>query len=203
MCSSGIEVASETAKGSRVIGLQGRHICSLALVDFVYRIAGRVRAYVDNLKARLFEELRRLVPKPSFRDSFCGPCRLIDMHAVEGTHGTTVTFAVFWTGSDDMGQYVYAGWFWAVMFSVSSIQHHVRNNENLLFLVACQCIGQYLFHLFIITCRDLIQFFRCFVAALKLRKVLFELRLVLDELEALALERILVFISGDISNCHR
>lgn len=114
------------------------------------------RAYVDNLKARLLEELRRLVPEPSFRDSFRGPCRLIDMHAVEGTHWASITFAVFRTGSDDMSQYVYAGWFWAVMFSVSLFQGHVRNNENLLFLVACQCFGQYLFHLFIVTCRDLI-----------------------------------------------
>lgn len=83
-------------------------------------------AYVDNLKARLLEELRRLVPKPSFRDSFGGPCRLIDMHAVEGPHWASVTFAVLWTGSDDMGQYVYAGWFWAVMVSASSFQGHIR-----------------------------------------------------------------------------
>lgn len=125
------------------------------------------------------------------------------MHTIERPHRTSVTFAVFWTRSDDVGQYVNAGWFWAVVVLVSSFRGHNRHHENLLLLVACQCFGQYFFHLRIVTCRDLIQLFRCFVAALKLWKVLFELGLVLDELEALALECIFVFISCNVSDGDR
>lgn len=144
-----------------------------------------------------------MVPKPPFSDSFGGPCRLVDVDTVERPHWTPVTFSVFWTGSDNVGQYVYAGGLWAVPVSVLLFRAYGRKTENLLLLVAFQRFLQYFFHLCIITCRNLVQIFRCFVAALEIRKIFFELTLVLDELEALFLQRVFALISCHISNGNR
>lgn len=144
-----------------------------------------------------------MVPKPSFSDSFGCPCRLVDVDTVERPHWASVALSVFWTGSDDVGQYVYAGGLWATLVLVSFFRAYGHNSENLLLLVAFQCFCQYFFHLCIVTCRNLVQIFRCFVAALELRKVFFELGLVLDELEALLLQRVFALISCDISNGDR
>lgn len=122
------------------------------------------------------------------------------MDTVERPHWASVALSVFWTGSDDVGQYVYAGGLWAMLDLVSFFRAYGRNSVNLLLLVAFQCFCQYFFHLCIVTCRNLVQIFGCFVTALELRKVFFELGLVLDELEALLLQRVFALISCDISN---
>lgn len=99
------------------------------------RCASLSWAYVDDLKARLFEELRCLVSKPSFSDSFGGPCRLVDVDTIERPHWASVTFSVFWTGSDDVGQYVYARGLWAVLVSVSFLSMWSQKLRTYYFLL--------------------------------------------------------------------
>lgn len=78
-----------------------------------------LRAHVDDLEARLLQELRRLVPKPSLCHSFRSPSRLIDVDAVQRSRWTSIPLAIFGTGSDDVSQYVNTGGLRAVMVSVS------------------------------------------------------------------------------------